>query len=203
MRSFARPPRLMPVPKIMLGLVCACLLSIPAAATETPADRGADALIQFLTDRGLAMPWVVDTQKALSLSTQLSLNAMGLIGVPYIWGGAKTTVGLDCSGLVQSVYQQTANIALPRNTAQQAAATQVITADELRPGDLVFFNTLNRPFSHVGIYVGDDRFVHAPKPGASVRISTMTRAYWANRFDGARRAITADAKLSSLGLSNE
>ena len=79
----------------MLGLVCACLLSIPAAATETPADRGADALTQFLTDRGLAMPWVVDTQKALSLSTQLSLNAMGLIGVPYIWGGAKTTVGLD------------------------------------------------------------------------------------------------------------
>ena len=187
----------------MLGLACACLLAIPAAATETPADKGADALSKFLTDRGLAMAWVVDTQKALSLSTQLSLNAMGLIGVPYIWGGAKTTVGLDCSGLVQSVYQQTANIALPRNTAQQAAATQVITADELRPGDLVFFNTLNRPFSHVGIYVGDNRFVHAPKPGASVRISTMTRAYWANRFDGARRAITADAKLSSLGLSNE
>jgi cell wall-associated NlpC family hydrolase len=149
------------------------------------------------------MPWGANTQKALSLSTQLSLNAMGLIGVPYIWGGAKTTVGLDCSGLVQSVYQQTANIALPRNTAQQAAATRVITADELRPGDLVFFNTLNRPFSHVGIYVGDNRFVHAPKPGASVRISTMTRAYWASRFDGARRAITADAKLSSLGLSNE
>ena len=119
MRSPARSPCLIPASKILLGLACACLLSIPAAAKETPAEKGADALTQFLTDRGLAMPWGANTQKALSLSTQLSLNAMGLIGVPYIWGGAKTTVGLDCSGLVQSVYQQTAKIALPRHTAQQ------------------------------------------------------------------------------------
>ena len=201
MQIFAKLSRL--APKVMLGLACACLSAVPAAAAGTPADKGGDALTQFLTDRGLTVSWSVDTQKALSLSTQLSLNAMGLIGVPYIWGGAKTTVGLDCSGLVQSVYRQTANIVLPRNTAQQAAVTQVINPDELRPGDLVFFNTLNRPFSHVGIYVGDNRFVHAPKPGASVRLSTMTRAYWADRFDGARRAITADASLSSLGLSNE
>jgi hypothetical protein len=203
MRFFAHLTRLIPLPKFMLGLGCACMMVSAAAATETPAGKDADALTQFLAERRLAMPWGVDTQKALSLSTQLSLNAMGLIGVPYIWGGAETTLGLDCSGLVQSVYQQTANIALPRNTTQQAANTQVISADDLRPGDLVFFNTLNRPFSHVGIYVGNNRFVHAPKPGANVRISNMTRAYWANRFDGARRAITADAKLSSMGLSNE
>ena len=201
MQTFAKLSRL--PPKVMLRLACAWLLAVPAAVAGTPADKGGDALTQFLTDRGLTVSWSVDTQKALSLSTQLSLNAMGLIGVPYIWGGAETTVGLDCSGLVQSVYRQTANIVLPRNTAQQAAVTQVINPDELRPGDLVFFNTLNRPFSHVGIYVGDNRFVHAPKPGASVRLSTMTRAYWADRFDGARRAITADASLSSLGLSNE
>jgi len=128
---------------------------------------------------------------------------MGLIGVPYIWGGSKTSVGLDCSGLVQSVYQQTARIRLPRSTAEQAAATEVIPPEALRPGDLVFFNTLNRPFSHVGIYVGENRFVHAPKPGARVRISSMSREYWANRFDGARRAITADARLSLLGLANQ
>ena len=187
----------------IIALLSAGLWALCAQAVEPVTSQPTDPLTEFLDSKGLVARWKVDPQQALSLSTQLSLNAMGLIGVPYIWGGSKTSVGLDCSGLVQSVYHQTAHIRLPRSTAEQAAATEVIPPEALRPGDLVFFNTLNRPFSHVGIYVGENRFVHAPKPGARVRISSMSREYWANRFDGARRAITADAKLSLLGLANQ
>ena len=86
---------------------------------------------------------------------------------------------------------------LPRKAAQQAASTQVIDKKELQPGDLVFFNTMRRTFSHVGIYVGDGKFIHAPRTGASVRVESMQTAYWARRFDGARRVEGADASATT------
>ncbi len=98
--------------------------------------------------------------------------------------------GFDCSGFVKAMFEQTVGLALPRNAAQQAAATQTIDRAELRPGDLVFFNTMRRAFSHVGIYVGNGKFIHSPKPGAEVRVEDMGVAYWAGRFDGARRVPT-------------
>ena len=90
------------------------------------------------------------------------------------------------------MYEQTVGLVLPRNAAQQAAATQKIDRDELRPGDLVFFNTMRHAFSHVGIYVGNGKFIHSPKPGAEVRVEDMGGSYWAKRFDGARR-VSAEA----------
>jgi cell wall-associated NlpC family hydrolase len=112
---------------------------------------------------------------------------MGALGLPYRAGGSSYESGFDCSGFVKSVYEQTMGLLLPRKAEQQAAATQKIDLHELKPGDLVFFNTMRKAFSHVGIYVGDNKFIHSPKPGAEVRIEDMRQTYWARRFDGARR----------------
>jgi len=98
------------------------------------------------------------------------------------------------------MYQQTVGLILPRRADQQAAATQTIDQNELRPGDLVFFNTMRRAFSHVGIYVGDGKFIHSPKPGAEVRVEDMHVGYWNKRFSGARRVQgAADTPPPSLG----
>jgi len=125
-------------------------------------------------------------------ATELVDSALNLIGVPYRRGGNSAENGLDCSGLVKSVYAQTLGMILPRRADQQAAATQKIDKNELQPGDLVFFNTMRRAFSHVGIYIGEGQFVHAPKPGASVRVDSMAQSYWTRRFDGARRVLTGE-----------
>lgn len=126
--------------------------------------------------------------------SDLVVAAMGAIGVPYRYGGNSYDAGFDCSGFVRAVYHQTLGLALPRQAAQQAAATHLIEREQLRPGDLVFFNTLRRSYSHVGIYVGDHKFIHSPRPGAAVRIEDMRVNYWNRRFDGARR-VTGDLPL--------
>lgn len=120
-------------------------------------------------------------------ATELVSNAMDLLGVPYRRGGSSFETGFDCSGFVRTLYEQTAGLLLPRSAAQQAAATEKIDRADLQPGDLVFFNTMRRAFSHVGIYVGEGKFIHAPKPGAKVRVEDMGAGYWKKRFDGARR----------------
>ena len=114
-------------------------------------------------------------------------KAFDLLGVPYRRGGTSEQTGFDCSGLVRSIYQQAQGLLLPRSAREQAAATQKIDKAELKPGDLVFFNTMRRAFSHVGIYIGNGKFIHAPKPGEEVRVEDLGLAYWAKRFDGARR----------------
>jgi hypothetical protein len=125
-----------------------------------------------------------------SRASELVVTAMGFLGVPYRRGGNSVETGFDCSGFVKAIYEQTVGLILPRRANEQAAATQHIDKRELQPGDLVFFNTLRRTFSHVGIYVGDNKFIHSPKPGAQVRVEDMGIPYWATRFDGARRVIS-------------
>jgi hypothetical protein len=115
------------------------------------------------------------------------LQAMSLIGVKYKWGGATPEAGLDCSGFVRYVFQNSMNIALPHNALGMAQSGASINKEELKPGDLVFFNTLGRTFSHVGIYMGDNRFIHSPRAGKSVEITNLNQSYWNSRFTGARR----------------
>lgn len=117
-------------------------------------------------------------------------NAMGFLGVPYRRGGNNADAGFDCSGFVRAMYGQTVGLLLPRRAVQQAAATQTIERADLKPGDLVFFNTMRRAFSHVGIYIGDGKFIHSPRSGSHVRVEDMQQAYWAHRFNGARRVLT-------------
>lgn len=109
------------------------------------------------------------------------------LGVDYRYGGNSPASGFDCSGLVAHVFREAYGIQLPQNARAQSELGVRVSLSELRAGDLVFYNTLNRPFSHVGIYVGDGRFVHAPKTGAQVRFEQVTARYWINRFNGARR----------------
>jgi cell wall-associated NlpC family hydrolase len=119
---------------------------------------------------------------------EVVLHALSQVGAPYQSAGRSPATGFDCSGLVQYVMSQGAGISLPRDTSNMSqTGLEVGTAEQLRPGDLVFFNTLGRPYSHVGIYVGGQRFIHAPTQGGFVGVVDMRLPYWQQRFDGARR----------------
>lgn len=120
-------------------------------------------------------------------AAELALRAIGLIGTPYAYGGNDPQLGMDCSGLVRYLFRETWGAELPRTSAEISRLGQAIDKRELQPGDLVFYNTLRRAFSHVGIYLGDNRFIHAPASGGQVRIENMDLNYWKRRFDGARR----------------
>jgi cell wall-associated NlpC family hydrolase len=115
------------------------------------------------------------------------LQTLLMLGVDYRYGGKSPETGFDCSGLVAHVFREAYGIELPHNARAQSEMGMRVSLSELRAGDLVFYNTLNRPFSHVGIYLGDGRFVHAPKTGAQVRVEPIRGKYWMRRFDGARR----------------
>ena len=117
------------------------------------------------------------------------LHALAMAGFDYQRGGKSVTSGFDCSGLVAHVFKEAYGLLLPHNARAQSERGKVIAASQLEAGDLVFFNTDKTPYSHVGIYLGDDRFIHAPKPGAVVRTENMKLAYWRTRFDGARRIL--------------
>ena len=118
------------------------------------------------------------------------VTAMNFLGVKYRRGGNDADVGFDCSGFTRHVFEMSVGLVLPRRVDEQAKAPGLVPVkrDELQPGDLVFFNTLKRTFSHVGIYVGNGKFIHSPRPGGEVRVEDMGFAYWKKRFTGARRA---------------
>ncbi|RKP52385.1 C40 family peptidase [Trinickia fusca] len=118
---------------------------------------------------------------------EISIQAMSLVGVPYRWGGNTPESGFDCSGFVRYVVARSADVNLPRTTADMSERGKAIEPDEIAPGDLIFFNTTGRAHSHVGIYVGKLRFVNAPSTGGTVRLDYLTNSYWAKRFDGIRR----------------
>lgn len=120
---------------------------------------------------------------------ELVLVALSQIGAPYRWGGNSPMTGFDCSGLVVYVYQQVLRVVLPRTTFAQARGARSIPTEALRLADLVFYNTLGPAFSHVGLYIGNERFVHAPNANDVVRIENMRTGYWVERFNGARRVI--------------
>lgn len=126
-------------------------------------------------------------EPANRFAQDIMLQALGLIGVTYRWGGNSPETGLDCSGFIKYVFQQSLNIALPHNAFAISRLGEDVDKDALKPGDLVFFNTLGRRFSHVGIYLGDDRFIHSPSKGSKVQIVRLSDAYWAKRYNGARR----------------
>ena len=120
-------------------------------------------------------------------ASELAIQAMGMIGIRYQYGGNAPENGLDCSGLVRYLFMQVWGKELPRTSEEISRLGEPVDTGNLQPGDLVFYNTLRRSFSHVGIYLGDNKFVHAPSAGGQVRIESMEVGYWKNRFNGARR----------------
>lgn len=134
-----------------------------------------------------ARPSLPETAAPTEARQEFVLRALGFVGVPYRWGGTTPEAGFDCSGLIRYIYEQMTGRPLPYNAYGLARVAQAIDDAELQPGDLVFFHTLSEPFSHVGIYLGESRFLHAPRSGSTVRISDMNNRYWTTRYNGARR----------------
>lgn len=117
------------------------------------------------------------------------LQGLKLVGVRYRWGGNDEDSGLDCSGFVRLVFKDSIGTSLPRTAREMSEVGEKIDSTQLKPGDLVFFNTMRRTFSHVGIYLGDNHFLHAPRKGAEVRVENMDSSYWMSRYNGARRIL--------------
>lgn len=118
---------------------------------------------------------------------EVLVNALSLTGIKYARGGNTPETGFDCSGFVRYVFKQAASLTLPHSALAISQLGKTIPKDELQPGDLVFFNTLRNTFSHVGIYLGNNRFIHSPSAGGKVRVENMQESYWAKRFSGAQR----------------
>lgn len=173
------------------ALRAAVLVSLlgAGAALAAPGQAQYQDMDSLLQERGLMGRLAEARDAASHHASQLIMNAMGFLGVPYRYGGNSADTGVDCSGFVRAVYEQSVGKILPRRSDEQAAAARPIDRHELQPGDLVFFNTMKRAFSHVGIYVGDGKFIHAPRTGAQVRVESMNVSYWQKRFNGARRVL--------------
>jgi cell wall-associated NlpC family hydrolase len=161
-------------------------------------------MLHLLRERALVpvATAVRDTQQlvrqARDTATDLVGSAMNFLGVPYKRGGNSPEFGFDCSGFTRHIFENTLGLVLPHRAEQQAngAGLSAVPREHLEPGDLVFFNTMRRAFSHVGIYIGDGKFIHAPRSGAEVRVEDMSQSYWAKRFNGARR-VEAPATASA------
>jgi cell wall-associated NlpC family hydrolase len=170
-----------------LALAAMTLMLLPRAGTATqPAAASGHART---AERPVA--------RVLQSAQDLAIYALGLIGAEYRYGGSSPEDGLDCSGLVRYVFQEAVGITLPRTAREMARLGGRVAPGDLKAGDLVFFNTRSSPFSHVGIYLGDDRFIHAPHRGGEVEIVTMSQRYWQQRYEGARRLVGALPHLIS------
>jgi cell wall-associated NlpC family hydrolase len=155
-------------------LLAASLAAMPVAwgNEQLPGERNAAMnVLHSFTDR----------------ASDLAVRAMALVGIRYQYGGDTPEHGLDCSGLVRYVFKQAWGAELPRTAAEISRVGAKVDSKDLQPGDLVFYNTLRRGFSHVGIYLGDNKFVHSPSAGNAIRIESMDLSYWKKRFNGARR----------------
>ena len=160
---------------VTILLATACLsTSLPAAATEQV--RKAEESQSFF-------------ERYTNAAQDVILQGLKLVGVRYRLGGNDEDSGLDCSGFVRLVYKDSVGALLPRTASEMSQMGQRIDTSQLKPGDLVFFNTMRRAFSHVGIYLGDNHFLHAPRTGSEVRVESMEDSYWTKRYNGARRVI--------------
>jgi cell wall-associated NlpC family hydrolase len=163
-------------------LLCCSAWSAPAqtGSSDDPADH---------YQPSYSPPRSEPSQAASNSAASMVIAALNFLGLRYRAGGNTPQEGFDCSGFTRHLFHQNRGIVLPRRAEEQAHATALMPVQrrELQPGDLVFFNTLQRTFSHVGIYIGEGKFIHAPRTGASVRIEHMGLAYWAKRYTGARR----------------
>jgi cell wall-associated NlpC family hydrolase len=156
-------------PVLKLSAVALAVLLVACSSLSKPVS-GQQSTAPLMAERG----------------NEVVLFAMALMDSDYRFGGSNPESGLDCSGMVSYIYQQVLGIRLPHNAAQIARAGREISLSRLSPGDLVFFNTSGQPFSHVGIYIGDDRFIHAPGQDGKIRISNLKSGYFEQRLEAAR-----------------
>ncbi len=159
-----------PIHPIVATLSALLLAACGTLSTPPPTNAGSGNTITAAESRG----------------QDVALFAMGLVETGYRFGGKNPAAGLDCSGMVSYVYENAAGVKLAGSAADIARQGRPVDSARLKPGDLVFFNTRNRPHSHVGIYIGDGRFVHAPKSGGKVRADDLRKGWFGERFEEAR-----------------
>jgi len=173
-------------------LVCILLAVTSSACVANPA---APAKTDLAFERQLQLSQAnihdIDEASWPERAREVLVNALSLTGVRYKYGGKSPESGFDCSGFVRYVYQQAGNLTLPHGARAISQLGKTIPKSELEPGDLVFFNTLKSTFSHVGIYLGNNRFIHSPSSGGGVRVEDMQDNYWQKRFNGAQRIETS------------
>ncbi|KLT73893.1 membrane protein [Neisseria arctica] len=158
-------------------VVCLLISGIPSAHADD---------LENLINRQMAAS--TDTQSSnRSDADQLISSAMGLLGVAYRYGGTSASTGFDCSGFMQHIFRRSMQINLPRTSAEQARMGVAVSRSDLQPGDMVFFSTVGGRISHVGLYIGNNRFIHAPRTGKSIEITSMSNKYWNARYVTARR----------------
>ena len=162
--------------------ICLSLAATVLATSATFARAAEAGTTQFYPDWPIAQ-----FQDLRNRASELALRAIGMIGINYKHGGNSPETGLDCSGLVRYVFKEAWGTSLPRTAEEISQVGNTVDSHDMQPGDLVFYNTLKRGFSHVGIYLGDNKFIHSPSSGGQVRIESMDLSYWKNRFNGARR----------------
>jgi len=160
---------------VSLALICASPVaaepSIPGISSNIPAP----------------VPPQVEDASWSSTAQEVLINALSLTGIKYKYGGNSPETGFDCSGFVRYVFRQATDLTLPHGARAISQLGQSVALSDLQPGDLVFFNTLKSAFSHVGIYLGNNKFIHSPSSGGGINVVNMNDSYWAERFNGARR----------------
>ncbi len=195
----------MPAALLRLAFVLATLAAVSGCASVEArpplADRAQPTASRAPVSAESHAPTPADSAEASAagaaapnrLGAELVIRSLALLGVQYRLGGNSPETGLDCSGLVRHVFREAMGLVLPRRSEEISPTGKAVTADELRPGDLVYFNTLRRAFSHVGIYIGNNQFVHAPSTGGQVRVESIDKRYWQSRFNGGRRVASDDS----------
>lgn len=171
--SIVRPSFLRHGAPLIVAAMLALSLSAPVNATEEPRRSEDNSFLERYTNK----------------AQDLILKGLEMVGVSYRRGGTDPDAGLDCSGFVQLVFRDAIGLGLPRTSREMSEVGDRVDRQELKPGDLVFFNTMRRAFSHVGIYLGEGRFMHSPRPGGEVRVEDMGSSYWVKRYNGARRVV--------------
>ncbi|MFW6021635.1 MAG: C40 family peptidase [Guyparkeria sp.] len=180
-----------------LGAGCASQSALGPSDNDDRATKNEEtATLVDQTQRGNELPYdpleTIDTLSGMHpRAIEAVIQAVAQLGTPYRWGGESAEHGFDCSGLTQHAFRA-ASIDLPRTSAQQYRATERIERDALRPGDLVFFKLDGKRIDHVGIYVGGERFIHAPSSGKTVSFASLDNAFWSRKYIGAGRAAEAN-----------
>ena len=165
---------------VLIAVALQAASCTPALATDNPFPESSTAYTKI--------------QEIRQRASDLTMKAMDFMGIRYKRGGNTPENGLDCSGFVRLVFKDAVGENLPRTAAEISRVGENVDQKDLQPGDLVFYNTLKRGFSHVGIYLGDNKFIHSPSAGGQVRVESMDLAYWKKRFNGARRITEEPAK---------
>lgn len=200
---------------IFSGVLMATISNVFADEVDSSHRNNSSTFIQTVSDQltsSIQNTHIVSAKKIggaksflsdmASKASDVVMGALNMIGVRYRWGGNTPDSGLDCSGFVRYVFQDTLGRALPRRAEEMSRVGKKVCFADLKPGDLVFFNTMRRTFSHVGIYIGNNKFVHSPSTGSTVRVDELDDGYWEKRFTGARRIVKQPIDHNSRNLGS-